>query len=201
MKRCSACHGAVDADSRFCGHCGFRLEPISQVPISQVPISQVPTVGFEDKGATAASAVEHVALARTELARQLVYDDPPISSKETVIEGQRRLRRHMLKVEVGFYTANNFYSGQTENISAGGLFIATPTPAQVGEHVDVELLLPSMGQSCKVRCEVRWVRKWGDAGTPVPGMGLEFTELDPKTAAAIAAFITHRRPLTPPSKH
>ncbi len=44
----------------------------------------------------------------------------------------RESARVELSVEIDVDTDSNFYTGFTENISTGGIFIATHTPAIVG---------------------------------------------------------------------
>jgi uncharacterized protein (TIGR02266 family) len=99
-----------------------------------------------------------------------------------------------LKLEVGLSTESNFYTGLTQDISTGGLFVATHQLHRVGQHVTVHLTLPGLERAITVESEVRWVREisalQGAHGTS--GMGLRFLALDPQTHAAIVQFLDHR---------
>jgi uncharacterized protein (TIGR02266 family) len=108
----------------------------------------------------------------------------------------RRFRRFPLKIEVGYTSDHNFYTGFLQNVSSGGLFVATHTPAKIGELLELSFTVPGLGRTCTVVCRVRWVREF-DPLQPemVPGMGLQFSQLDADTRAAIDLFIAHREPI------
>lgn len=100
--------------------------------------------------------------------------------------------RHDVEVRVDFGTDHNFYQGFTENVSEGGLFVATYRRLSRGERVVVRLYL-NEGEPVEVSCTVRWTRDDSEAGPG--GMGLQFETLDAETAARIAAFVACRDPL------
>jgi uncharacterized protein (TIGR02266 family) len=87
---------------------------------------------------------------------------------------------------------SNFYLGITENLSEGGVFIATYLLKPIGTDVRVQLELPTA--SIEVSGVVRWLRTF-DAGEDWPGMGVQFDRLDPKAEAQIREFIGYRDPL------
>jgi len=107
----------------------------------------------------------------------------------------RQLRSHTrapLHVEVSLESDHNFWTGLTNDISEGGLFVATYDPPRVGEVIDVELDLPGAGHH-KVEGVVRWVRDAVIAsdGNP-PGCGVQWLTIAPEALEAIAAFVAHR---------
>ncbi len=108
----------------------------------------------------------------------------------------RRFRRFPLKVEVGYATDHNFYTGFMENLSSGGLFIATHQPTSIGEVMEVSFSVPGIPGSCNAVCQVTWTRAYDASNEDmIPGMGLKFVQLDPKVRAAVELFIKHREPI------
>jgi len=112
----------------------------------------------------------------------------PDESQETVLTDLRTHARKRLVVEVGLHTSHRFWSGWTENISEGGVFIATEDLLSVGEQVVLNLKLEGHRGARAFPCEVRWVRDEADEGIPV-GLGLHFLELDPAEAERIQQYI------------
>lgn len=108
--------------------------------------------------------------------------------------GERRLSpRYAVSVEVTFESQHNFFTGLTQDLSKGGLFVATHKLLPIGECVRVRLTLPTYSDPIDAVTEVRWIRPLdlpdggGDAG-----MGLMFLQLSPKGKAAIMAFLGKR---------
>ena len=104
---------------------------------------------------------------------------------------RRRAARYAIEVELGVHSESNFFTGLTQDISEGGLFVATHVPLPVGSAVTVNFTLPA---SPEISTEgvVVWVR------APVegkPGMGVRFKQLAPNHEALIHRFIAKRPPL------
>ncbi len=107
-------------------------------------------------------------------------------------ESDRRFKRYPLKIEVTYSSDHNFYTGFMVNMSSGGLFVATHEPSQLGELIELTFSVPGL-ESCTVVCRVQWIRDYDpDSSDMVPGMGLQFSQLDPEARAAIELFIKHR---------
>jgi len=85
---------------------------------------------------------------------------------------------------------HNFYTGFTENISTGGLFVATRDIKSVGTVVRVKFVLPGLPGAVEADAVVRWVREVGDPDHH--GMGVQFTHLSPPVRDAIDRFIKQR---------
>ncbi len=119
-----------------------------------------------------------------------------IPAEQPVDHEARVCRRFPLKVEVGYATEHNFYTGFTENLSSGGLFVATHLPSQLGEVLALTFTVPGLAQTVTAVCRVQWVREFrDDAPDMVPGMGLRFVQLDAEARAAIELFLKHRAPI------
>jgi uncharacterized protein (TIGR02266 family) len=97
--------------------------------------------------------------------------------------------RAELEVEVTYESGHTFYTGFTENISSGGLFIQTMAPRPVGSQLRVKLTLPG-STSMEADGVVRWIREVGDPEHH--GMGVQFLALSAPARTAIDQFIAAR---------
>jgi len=106
---------------------------------------------------------------------------------------RRTAQRIEIELEVGLTSESNFYTGLTQDISTGGLFVATHHLRPVGQHITVHLTLPGTPKIL-IDCEVRWLRESSALhGTShTTGMGLKFAELTPQARLAIANFLRAR---------
>ncbi|MCA9670478.1 MAG: TIGR02266 family protein [Myxococcales bacterium] len=100
--------------------------------------------------------------------------------------------RKVLKTSVGMVTESNFYSGFTNDISEGGLFVATYNLMDVGTVVQLEFDLSDGRPPIEVQGEVRWIREHNEYSDAGPGMGLRFVDLAPEAHARIVAFVSQR---------
>jgi len=110
---------------------------------------------------------------------------------------QRRAERHAIEVAVDFESDSNFYAGLTQNISTGGLFIATHLIRKVGERINLKFTLPGAAKAIEVETEVRWIRENSALmrAHGATGMGVRFINLSPEASAAINSFIQSRESL------
>ena len=109
----------------------------------------------------------------------------------------RAAERFDLEVKVDLESDHNFYTGLTQNISSGGLFIATHHLRRIGDRITLKFTLPGSEKTLDVETEVRWIREntallRAEGGT---GMGVRFINLSPETSAAINAFVQARESL------
>ncbi len=113
------------------------------------------------------------------------------------IQNVRASERFDLEVKVDLESDHNFYTGLTQNISAGGLFIATHHLRKIGDRITLKFTLPGSNKVIAVETEVRWIREnsalmRADGGT---GMGVRFINLSAEATAAISAFLESRESL------
>jgi uncharacterized protein (TIGR02266 family) len=113
---------------------------------------------------------------------------------EPTIPEQRADRRLALHVEVDVCSAHNFYTGLTQDISRGGLFVATHQLFPVGELVNLSFTLPDGVGPFVAEAQVKWVREnlAGDDDDHPSGMGLKFLSLTAEARASIARFLQIR---------
>lgn len=107
----------------------------------------------------------------------------------------RRFDRYRVELQVSMGSDHNFYAGFVENMSEGGLFIATHSKKNVGEHVDFTVHLPGFDEPVSGVGEVRWVRVFSETSNVPPGIGVRFLRLNGNSLATIDAFLKNREPL------
>jgi uncharacterized protein (TIGR02266 family) len=104
-------------------------------------------------------------------------------------------QRVQMHASVDLSSDNNFFNGFSSNISDGGLFVATVNLQPIGTEIDVTFTLPS-GQKIAAHGQVRWVRVVDDKHPDsFPGLGIQFTRLDPQAQSAINDFVSSREPM------
>jgi uncharacterized protein (TIGR02266 family) len=115
---------------------------------------------------------------------------------EDVAQPNERRAGHRveLSVDIGLETETNFFTGFSEDLSDGGLFIATYKTLPVGTELRVSFALPE-GHSVKCAATVAWVRESRDKSADVkPGMGVRLEALSDTDRQAIARFLHERAP-------
>jgi len=98
---------------------------------------------------------------------------------------RRRRARIGCEFEVEFLGDSHLIAGLTQDISQGGVFIATYQVLPLGAVVSLGLELPS--GRVVVQGVVRWRRDEVD-GDWRPGLGIQFIDLDPETVAVLTDF-------------
>ncbi len=110
-------------------------------------------------------------------------------------EDKRRYERLPVELEgeVSAASDHNFYTGFTQNISEGGLFIATSHLHPLGTPLEFSFTLDDGPEPIQARGLVRWVRE-PEAQSPMPtGMGVEFESLSAAELKRVQAYIARRR--------
>ena len=111
----------------------------------------------------------------------------------------RRAARIPIDVEIDIHSESNFFTGFAANISSGGLFVATHTPAKIGERVVVKFSLPNHPEAMEAEGMVRWIRDFNPLHPDIhPGMGLQFVDLSPDVQRETERFLDEREPLFHP---
>ncbi len=105
---------------------------------------------------------------------------------------RRRADRVALSADVSLFSPTTFWAGFSEDLSEGGLFVATYQLIPIGTRIDLRFELPT-GHEVKVGGTVRWHR--GHSDDAMPGMGIAFDALSPADLKVIRSFVKHRPPL------
>jgi uncharacterized protein (TIGR02266 family) len=120
---------------------------------------------------------------------------PRVQEKEIEHHPSRTAPRVACDVDIGFQSDTNFYTGFSEDISEGGLFISTYDFRPIGTNIDVNFTLPS-GHTVIARGIVRWVRELNPLHPDQkPGMGIQFVDLPEGDKRAIHEFLEQRTPM------
>jgi len=106
------------------------------------------------------------------------------------VDEKRKHGRVTISANVNFSSENNFYAGETRDISLGGLFLVTDVAVPIGSELTVLLKLPTHVLS--LRTEVVWTVAEGTKST---GLGLRFIHLPTGAKQEIEAFMEQRPPI------
>lgn len=116
-------------------------------------------------------------------------------SELPLADNRRRHARYAVELDVSVSSEHNFYAGFAENLSEGGVFVATHSLKPAGSIIELAINLPESTAPIHVRGEVRWIREYHEGSGLPPGMGIRFIDLGSEAAHAINAFLSHREPL------
>ncbi len=108
---------------------------------------------------------------------------------------RRSYPRYAVELDVSVGSDHNFYAGFIENMSVGGVFMATHLLKPLGELMELTIHLPGHEEPVHARGEVRWVREYNEANNVPPGMGIRFVEVDAASMQAIDRFLASRDPM------
>jgi uncharacterized protein (TIGR02266 family) len=116
---------------------------------------------------------------------------PVVAASDDV---RREHSRFCVDLDVTIGSDHNFYAGFAENLSAGGVFIATHNLKPVGSKIDLRINLPD-GAQVRAAGDVRWIRIFNEHSDTPPGLGVRFTDLDAASVSAVQTFLSRREPL------
>jgi uncharacterized protein (TIGR02266 family) len=129
--------------------------------------------------------------ARELKARVTVRPPPP-----PVEEDERRCSKRIgLCAEITLGSDSNFFTGFTNDVSEGGVFVATVNLLPIGTQIDLAFTLPG-GACIEGRGEVRWLREHDERNLDAfAGMGIRFVNLETAALGAITRFMAERDPM------
>lgn len=107
----------------------------------------------------------------------------------------RKSARVALEADVGFQSESNFYTGFSEDLSDGGVFLATFNLLKLHSPVTVTFTLPD-GHLVVAQGRVAWVREYNETTPDLsPGMGVQFEGLSDADLRSIRSFLRKRAPM------
>jgi type IV pilus assembly protein PilZ len=112
---------------------------------------------------------------------------------------QRQSDRLQHELLVAYRTVDTFVTDWAVNISRGGLFINTRSPLPVGTIVRLMISLPDAAFPFDLKGRVIRVNEYDNPGNLVPGMGLEFMDVDDEKRSRIERFVERLRTELPDS--
>lgn len=108
-------------------------------------------------------------------------------SESHVPNDARHTLRYPLEAHIDTDSQSNFWSGFTENISEGGIFVSSTSPPEIGACLPVRISI--QGDFVVVKAIVRWHRH-NDQGEAT-GCGMQFVELDEAQIAHLSNMLRH----------
>lgn len=108
-------------------------------------------------------------------------------------DNKRRAARVHHQIPVAYRSVGSFLSDWATNISHGGLFINTRKPLPVGTPVRVLVQIPGASFPYQLGGRVTRVSPFDNKTNMVPGMAVEFTELDEPMRRDIQRFVERLR--------
>lgn len=125
--------------------------------------------------------------------------EPKDEDSGVSIQNRRTDERKRVSLAVTLTSESNLYVGFADNMSEGGLFVATHELIGIGKQVDLEVQLPGEEKPIRVSGEVRWQRTVADPSNGVlPGFGAEFVDLSPEDRQRLEQFLEQREPIFHP---
>ncbi len=117
---------------------------------------------------------------------------------DVIFKNRRDSLRVSEQLEVDFVLdakgPHNFFNGFTQDISKGGIFIATHQIYPIGTEMRLSFKLGS--KTITTDAVVRWVKKPENVSEDIdPGMGLQFINLEKADQELIDEFIKKKEPL------
>ncbi len=116
-----------------------------------------------------------------------------------VDRNQRRADRLHHELLVAYRTVDGFITDWAVNISKGGIFINTRKPLAVGTLVRLIISLPDAAFPFDLTGRVTRVHEYDNSTNLVPGMGLEFVDVDEDKRIRIERFVDRLRKELPDS--
>lgn len=104
----------------------------------------------------------------------------------------RHVERLGCEFDIEFLDDTHLFSGLTQDISQGGLFVATYQPLPLGSVISLTLELS--GSRLEVQGEVLWARAECEALEQRPGFAVAFRQLSPEALAVLTEFCRSRPP-------
>ncbi len=101
---------------------------------------------------------------------------------------QRAAVRAASGLPVNCRLGQSWVQGIIGNISRMGMFVKLEPPLASGLQVQLQFILPDISRLFEVKARVVWVAR-REQGAAVPGMGVEFLDLDEAGSGQINAFV------------
>ena len=108
-------------------------------------------------------------------------------------DNKRRSNRLYHELPVAYRSVGSFLTDWATNISQGGLFINTRHPLPVGTNVKILIQLPMTELPVHLVGRVTRVTEFGNEANVMPGMGIEFTDVDAAKREQLEAFVQKLR--------
>ena len=109
---------------------------------------------------------------------------------KTVVDNKRKAPRLHHEIPVAYRSVGSFLTDWATNISNGGLFINTRKPLPLGTAVKILIQLPGEPFPSHLEGRVTRVTEFDNSQNLVPGMGIEFTSVEPARRDELERFVS-----------
>lgn len=103
--------------------------------------------------------------------------------------------RYAVDLAISADSEHNFIAATATNLSATGVFIATPIVHPVGTELRVTMEIGQDGVVVRAEGIVRWCRATGEQEAQPMGIGIEFLSIDEGGPTLIENFLRERTPI------
>ncbi len=117
----------------------------------------------------------------------------PDKSNKSGTKVQRRHQRLHHELLVAYRSVDGFITDWATNISKGGIFINTRKPHPVGSLVRLIISLPDAAFPFDLTGRVMRINEFDNPANQVPGMAIEFVDVDDDKKARIERFVDRLR--------
>ena len=114
------------------------------------------------------------------------------------VRRENRLHHELL---VAYRTMDGFLTDWAVNISRGGIFINTAKPLPVGTEVRLIISLPDTSFPFDLTGRVARVHEFANADNNVPGMAVEFLDVDAEKRQHLEHFVERLRQEMPVAQY
>lgn len=127
------------------------------------------------------------------------FDTDKREKDDVLFVNRRADPRHNVEIGVEFEVSNDgphtFFTGLTQDISKGGIFLATHQIYPVGTGIDLSFIID--GGQYNVKAVVRWIRQPESISNAdmLPGMGLQFIDPGKDLIEVFDRFLMEKDPL------
>ena len=106
------------------------------------------------------------------------------------MSNEKRVTGERINIEllVDYNSDGNFFFDFCKDLGVGGLFIASKSPQDVGERIELIFTVPDSKETIMVEGVVMWVQKPGPKESN-PGMGVQFTSLEAENRKSLQDFV------------
>jgi uncharacterized protein (TIGR02266 family) len=104
-------------------------------------------------------------------------------------DNKRRASRLQHELPVAYRSVGSFLTDWATDISQGGMFINTRSPLPVGTEVKILIQLPMIESPVGLSGRVTRVAEFDNQANVVPGMGIQFTDIDPSKREQLEALV------------
>jgi len=107
---------------------------------------------------------------------------------------RRKYPRIKLITKVAHISEDKFHYYYSRDLSVGGIFLETENPYPEGSVLELEFPLPEVADKVRVKGKVvRVVEVEERHKGKIPGMGIQFIEMDAETRAILADFVAREQ--------